>query len=212
MNEPSLSAKKPATIRGKRTRQHLLDAAELVFGERGFEHTSISEITRRAGVALGTFYIYFPHKQAIFTELVDELGERLRETLSEAVRGKGGTRLDKERAGFRAFFVFAGKHRNLYRIVRQAEFVDEAVYHRYYRRLATAYARGLTRAMERNEIGKFDPEVIAYCLMGMADMVGMRFVIWDSPERLEAVVDEVFELISHGLLSPNRAPKTETKP
>lgn len=34
-------------------------------------------------------------------------------------------RMAVERAGFRAFFQFIGAHRNLYRIVRQAEFVDE---------------------------------------------------------------------------------------
>lgn len=203
MNQVSTSGRKKLTLRGQRTRQELLDGAELVFGERGFEHASIAEITRRAGVALGTFYVYFPHKQAVFVELVDELGERLRETLHKAVEGKT-TRLEKERAGFRAFFEFAGKHRNLYRIVRQAEFVDEAVYLRYYRRLATSYARGLTHAMDRREIGTFDPEVISYALMGIADFIGMRFVVWDSPAELERVTDEVIHFVQHGLLSPAR--------
>lgn len=203
MSQLSTQAKKKLTVRGQRTRLELLEAAELVFGERGFEHSSISEITRRAGVALGTFYVYFPHKQAIFIELVDELGERLREKLHAAVEGKT-TRLEKERAGFRAFFEFAGKHRNLYRIVRQAEFVDEEVYLRYYRRLATAYARGLTRAMEVKDIGRFDPEVIAYALMGIADFIGMRFVVWDDPAQLERVTDEVVHFIQHGLLSTER--------
>lgn len=203
MNQASTSGRKKLTLRGLRTRQELLEAAELVFGERGFEHTSISEITRRAGVALGTFYVYFPHKQAIFVELVDELGKRLRETLKAAVDGKG-TRLEKERAGFRAFFEFASKHRNLYRIVRQAEFVDEAVYHRYYRGLALAYSRGLTRAMEAKDIGRFDPEVLSYSLMGIADFIGMRFVVWDDPKELERVTDEVLHFVQHGLLSPER--------
>ncbi|MBL8953573.1 MAG: TetR/AcrR family transcriptional regulator [Myxococcaceae bacterium] len=196
-------SKRPTTERGQRTRQHLLDAAESVFGDTPFEHASISEITRRAGVALGTFYVYFPHKQAIFVELVDELGTRLREALNAEVK-KASARLDKERAGFRAFFEFAGKHRNLYRVVRQAEFVDEAAYHRYYRTLGNAYAKGLKSAMESGEIGRFDPEIVAFALMGMADMIGMRFVLWESPQKLDQVVDEVVELMTHGLLSANR--------
>jgi AcrR family transcriptional regulator len=203
MNQVSTSGRKKLTARGQRTRSELLEAAEQVFGEAGFEHASISEITRRAGVALGTFYVYFPHKQAIFVELIDELGERLRETLRTAVKEKG-TRLEKERAGFRAFFEFAGKHRNLYRIVRQAEFVDEAVYLRYYRGLASAYARGLNRAMESKDIGKYDAEVLAYALMGIADFIGMRFVVWDNPGELERVTDEVLHFVEHGLLSAQR--------
>jgi AcrR family transcriptional regulator len=206
MNQLSTSSKRPTTERGQRTRQHLLDAAESVFGDMPFEQASISEITRRAGVALGTFYVYFPHKQAIFVELVDELGARLRQALNERVHQET-TRLGRERAGFRAFFEFAAKHRNLYRVVRQAEFVDEAAYHRYYRTLGSAYAKGLRSAMEQGEIGRFDPEIIAFALMGMADMVGMRFVLWDKPEKLDTIVDEVVELIQHGLLSPSRLKK-----
>ncbi len=205
MNQLSTSTKRPPTERGQRTRQHLLDAAEAVFGEMPFEHASISEITRRAGVALGTFYVYFPHKQAIFVELVDELGTRLRQALGAAI-SKATTRLEKERAGFRAFFEFAGTHRNLYRVVRQAEFVDEAAYHRYYRTLGNAYANGLKDAMDRGEIGRFDPEIVAFALMGMADMIGMRFVLWENPQKLDAIVDEVVELMTHGLLSPKRMP------
>jgi AcrR family transcriptional regulator len=204
MNQVSTpGGRKKLTVRGQRTRHELLEAAELVFGERGFEHASISEITRRAGVALGTFYVYFPHKEAIFVELVDELGERLRQALALGIAGKKH-RLDMERAGFRAFFEFAGKHRNLYRIVRQAEFVDEAVYHRYYQRLAAAYARGLTHAMDAHEIGRYDPEVLAYALMGIADFLGMRFVVWDSPEELERITDEIIHFVKHGLLSVDR--------
>jgi AcrR family transcriptional regulator len=203
MNRVSTPKKKQLTVRGQRTRQELLDAAELVFGERGFEHASIAEITRRAGVALGTFYVYFPHKEAIFIELVDELGDRLRQALAAGITGKK-TRLEKERAGFYAFFEFAGKHRNLYRIVRQAEFVDEAVYHRYYSRLADAYAHGLGRAMAAGEIGRFEPEVLAYSLMGIADFIGMRFVVWDSPDALEKITDEVMHLVTYGLLSRER--------
>ncbi len=190
------------TPRGARTRQELLDAAELVFGKRGFEKASISEITRQAGVALGTFYVYFPHKEAIFIELVDELGLRLRQALGVALAGTT-TRLEMERAGFRAFFEFAGKHRNLYRIVRQAEFVDEAVHHRYYRRLAESYAKGLEHAMGAKEIARFDPEVLAWALMGIADFIGMRFVVWDSPAELDRISDDVVRFITTGL-TPNK--------
>jgi AcrR family transcriptional regulator len=203
MNQSSPSPVKQLTSRGRRTRQQLLDGAELVFGEKGFEASSIAEITQRSKVALGTFYVYFENKQALFVELVEQLGERLRKTLSAAVKGKA-TRLEKERAGFRAFFEFAGKHRNLYRIVRQAEFVDEQVYLDYYRKLAKAYARGLEASMASGELGRFDPEVIAYALMGIADFLGMRFVLWNEPEQLERAVDDVVEFIAHGLKSPAR--------
>lgn len=50
----------------------LLAAALDCFAEKGFAATRIEEIVRRAGVAKGTFYLYFPSKQAVFEALVRE--------------------------------------------------------------------------------------------------------------------------------------------
>src|SRR5262245_41706506 len=122
----------PPTARGQRTRAALLLSAEELFGVRGYEGTSIVDLTRGARVALGTFYLYFPDKKSLCVELVDTLGSRLRHHLAERVQG-ATTRLEMERLGLEAFLEFVAKHRNLYRIVRQADFVDQDCFRRYYR-------------------------------------------------------------------------------
>ena len=187
----------PSTSRGQRTRQKLLDAAEAIFGERGYERASITEITQRAGVAQGSFYVYFPDKQTIFEELVRGLSQRLRRATTEATQGLTN-RNDIERAGFRAFFDFIGRHRGLYRIVRQAEFVDEALFRWYYERFAEGYAAGLKAAMDAGQIREMDPEVMAYCIMGMGDFLGMRWVLWQDESLPDAVFEQAFEFMSHG--------------
>lgn len=188
----------PATARGQRTRQRVLDAAEEVFGTRGYEAASIVDITRTAGIAQGTFYLYFPSKKAVFAELVGELGAKLRRTLAAAVTGLDD-RLSVERAGLHAFLGFVREHRNLYRIIRQAEFVDEALYRDYYSKLADGYRQGLAKAMTRKEIRKLDPEAVAYVLMGMFDFLGMRWVLWEDKLPPQRVLDDVFSLIQNGL-------------
>lgn len=205
MNHPSTSEpSRPVTARGQRTRQQLLDAAETVFGAKGIEHAAIADITRSAGVALGTFYVYFPSKHALFLELVDELGNRLRRSIAEKVAGLTD-RLEIEREGFRAFFEFAATHRNLYKIIRQAEFVDEAAYRAYYERLAKSYAHGLSAAMATGQIRKCDPDVLAYSLMGIADFVGMRWVLWETEAELNKILDQVIAFVESGL-SPSAKP------
>jgi AcrR family transcriptional regulator len=188
----------PPTPRGQRTRQRLLQAAETIFGEKGYEHASIADITREAQVALGTFYVYFQDKQSIFVEVVDGLGARLRRLIAEAVVDCE-SRLEVEREGLRTFFQFASRHRNLYRIVRQAEFVDEACYRRYYDRFAQGYVEGLERAMSAGELRRLDPETVAYCLMGIGDFLGMRWVLWEGEAGLERVLDTAMDFIRHGL-------------
>lgn len=201
------AASLPVSARGRRTRERIMAAAETVFGERGYEAASIAEITRRADVAQGTFYLYFPDKRAAFVGLVEDLGHRLRRELATAVTG-APDRLAVEEAGFRAFFAFVARHRNLYRIVRQAEFVDEATYRRYYAGLAAGYARGLARAMDAGEIRRGEPETLAYALMGVADFIGMRWVLWAGEAPPREVVDEVMALIRDGL-RPGRVGSTE---
>ncbi len=188
----------PATPRGQRTRLRLLQAAETVFGEKGYERASIADITREAEVALGTFYVYFPDKQSLFVEVVDELGARLRRLIAEAVVGCEN-RIEVERAGLRTFFEFVGRHPRLYRIVRQAEFVDEACFRRYYDRFAHGYVSGLEQAMAAGEVRRMDPEALAYCLMGLSDFLGMRWVLWAGEGDVERVLDTAMDFIRHGL-------------
>src|SRR6056297_3515032 len=136
---PLPDTRRPATARGEATRSKLLDAAEHEFGENGFHAASIASITRRAGVAQGTFYLYFGRQEDAMRDLVGHMGETLRATLRDAIRG-AGDRLEVERRGFEAFVRFALAHRNLYRVVMEAQFVDEEVYRGYYRTLAAGYA------------------------------------------------------------------------
>jgi AcrR family transcriptional regulator len=200
MNHDSSSPARlaPVTARGQATRLRIVRSAETVFGEKGYDGASIAEICRLAETALGSFYVYFPDKKAAFVELVDSLGARLRSELAAAVLGLDD-RFEIERAGLRAFFAFAGQHRRLYRIVGQAEFVDEAVFRRYHERLADGYVRGLAGAMVKGQLRKVDPEVLAYALMGMTDFLGMRWVLWEPKPDVEHVVDTVLDLLRNGI-------------
>ena len=184
--------------RGQRTRQRLLDAAESAFGQRGYFATSIVDVTRRARVAQGTFYIYFPSKRAIFTELVRQRSRDVRRTIQDAVRGLRD-RAEIERAGFHAFFRFIDRHRSMYRIVRQAEFVDPAVFRWYYRHFAEGYVAGLREAQRAGQVRRIDPEVLAFCLMGIGDFVGMRWVLWERRGPSADVVNGMMEFILQGL-------------
>jgi AcrR family transcriptional regulator len=190
----------PATARGQRTRQKLLDAAEAVFGEMGYERASIVEITRSAGVAQGTFYVYFPSKKAVFVELVWELNRKLRRSLRTATDALvDADRFELERVGALTVLEFVQQHQSLYKIVRQAEFVDEALFREYYRELSTNWRRGLEAAMERGEIRRFDPEALVYMLMGILDFVGMRWVLWEGTAPSQTVVDDMLRFIRDGL-------------
>lgn len=64
-------------------RTELLDAAEALFSERGYESTSIDEIVERVGVAKGTFYYYFDSKLAVLDAIVDRMSTTIEGLLDE---------------------------------------------------------------------------------------------------------------------------------
>lgn len=171
----------PATPRGEATRRRILDAAEHVFGEMGYYEASVAEITRRAGVAQGTFYIYFHSKRETFVELVEDIGERLRMATSAAIQGTTD-RIAAERKGFEAFFRFVYEHRRIYRIVEEAGRVAPETARDYYRRIGLGYEHGLAGAMKSGQLRAGNVEGLAYALMGIAHFLALRWLIWPEEE------------------------------
>lgn len=189
----------PKTKRGERTRQKILDAAEREIGRKGFSEASISTITAEAAVGQGTFYLYFRTKEDVLRELVLRMGRRLRRHLTLAV-ADAPSRLEAERLGLRAFLEFVRANPDLYRVVAESQFVDQAVFRRYYQEFAAGYRRGLLAAEARGEIRKGDAEVRAWALMGISDMVGRRFALWEPKASLKRAADAAYALIAEGLL------------
>ena len=78
---------KPKTKRGEITLDKIIQAASEVFYEKGFHGGSISDITQRAGVGNGTFYIYFDSKLSVYRYLLVEYGKRIRAKSSQNIEG-----------------------------------------------------------------------------------------------------------------------------
>ena len=191
---------RPLSRRGLDTRRRLLDASERVFGELGYHEASVVKLAEAAGVATGTFYLYFDSKRAIFEELMRDLNRRIRHAMTEGAE-KGESRLAAELLGFEAYFRFTNEHPDLYRIIRQAEVVSPGMLRYHYEQIARGYVAALEEAAGTGEITTLDPEVTAYALMGLGELVGMKWILWGEgtplPERvwseLERIITRILE-------------------
>ena len=198
MNQVSGLNKIPKTARGKRTREKLLQAAEIEFGERGFHEAAISGITHRAGVALGTFYTYFESKEELFQALVSHMSKRVRSWVSERVAG-APDRMAAERLGMEAYIEFARQHKGIYRIISEAEFVANKAYREHYRGFADAYQDNLKRAAENGDIREGDYETWSWAIMGIAVFLGMKYAEWDDSMPSSRIAEVVTDLIANGI-------------
>lgn len=193
-------AKTPRTERGRRTLRKLLDAAAVEFGEKGFHEASVSSITRRAGVALGTFYTYFDSKDALFRALVADMSEQVKSSARSAIN-EGMGPLETERAGLLAFLNFAAEHKEVYRIIDEAEFVDPASYRDHYETIAARFVERLQAGAAKGEFRDGLGEIEAWAMMGMNVFAGLRFSVWGQADKSpEEVAAGVNRLLAEGLL------------
>ena len=193
--------KAPRTARGERTLRKILTAALEEFGERGFSEASIVGITRRAKVALGTFYTYFDSKEEVFQALVRDMSAQVRDHVAPALADSTDC-LDRERRALASFLQFAAAHKQVYRIIDEAEFVDPEGFRTHYETTAARIAARLEEAAARGELRDDESplahEVVAWALMGANVFLGLRFAVWGErdPDEVAAITNR---LLRHGL-------------
>jgi AcrR family transcriptional regulator len=93
------------TEHGNERKQQLLEAAQRMFGSRGYARTRIADICAEAGVAKGLFYWYFPTKESLFVELVHSMRLQLRRAQATAMHD-GADPITRIRQGTEASIRF----------------------------------------------------------------------------------------------------------
>ncbi len=93
-------------VRGEATRQRLVAAARELFGERGYEDTSVEEVLAASGVARGALYHHFQSKTELFDAVAEAVFAEV-SSLTNAAARDGATPLERLRAGARAWLEMA---------------------------------------------------------------------------------------------------------
>ena len=187
--------------KGEKTRQAILTAAEKVFGQHGINRASIAEITREAGVALGTFYIHYASKAELVEGFVQYINRSMRCEI-ERYAANVPDRRDGERIGIIACFNFIQHHRDVYRIIPEFEMIDKDVALGYYKKTAQGYVQGLAQAMGKGEIRPYPPTFLAHSLMGMTHFICLKWIIWaanPSAEMARQAIENNINFVIFGL-------------
>jgi len=201
--EGDTADRKPRTERGRRTLRALLDAAAQEFGSKGFHATGITDITRSAGVALGSFYTYFASKEEIFRALVTDLSAQVKAQVGPHVQAAPDA-LSAEKVALESYLAFVSRHQLIYRIIDEAEFVAPDAYSNHYRSTVARIAARLEAGAARGELRDGVGDVEAWAIAGMNVFLGLRYGVWtetdaaDAPE-LRAVAERANRLVADGL-------------
>lgn len=110
---PTTSPDRVLTRQGLDRKAHLLQTAERLFAEQGYEGTTMVEIARAAGVAKGLVYWYFDSKQALFREIIQDVRVQLRTAQGQALAGVEDP-LDRLYVGTRTSVQHVAEHWKVY--------------------------------------------------------------------------------------------------
>lgn len=160
----------------ERNRAEILAAARAVFAELGYGAATIRDIVRRTSLAAGTFYNYFPDKEAIFRTLVEDVSRRVRQRV-RAARAGAATPEEFVHRGFRAFFEFVAEDRVTFQLMRRNDAAMRALLGEpALMAAAEELMEDLGEAVARGVTGGFDLDYMAGAMYGVGFEVAVRMV------------------------------------
>jgi AcrR family transcriptional regulator len=177
-------------------RQQLLELAEELFGERGYEGSSMDELCRRAGVTKPVVYELFGSKDGLFRACLERWGVQLAASIVEAVRAHQEPE-DRLRAGGLAFLRFAAGHRVGWDLMSAGggRFADAAA---AIRGSQAQLILGLMEEMAPQGADRLELELIAHAVNSAYE--GVAHWMWEHPDvPLEQLADWTVELLLPGL-------------
>ena len=182
--------------RKEKTRQDLLTAARKVLAEKGYHNAKIIDIAAAADIGVGTFYLYYRTKDALFLELVEETAQRLKERIDQARAGKEGA-VEKIRAANQAFFSFAQDNRDLLKIIFGHGNAFNELLRQVYTVFVTDAAARFTEGVNNKEFRPLPPFIVANAMVGMFAQVVSWWIEQDEPSA-EAMAETMTDFVLHG--------------
>lgn len=188
----------PKTKRGRATLDRICSSAEQLFFKKGYHATSINDITYKAKVAPGTFYIYFTDKVSVYKYLLISYSHAIRMNIAKDVKGVH-SRKEAERIGLKSFLTFIKEHPHVYNIIWESLYIDKKLFIEYYTEFAQYYIEHIQRAQAEGQMRNHDPEVVAYLLMGVSNFIGLNWIMFKETTEFDDVVDKVIKALDEGL-------------
>src|SRR4051795_8464004 len=197
MPEQTLSTgRREATKQANRAA--ILDAAREVFADLGYGAATVRDIVRRTDLATGTFYNYFPDKEAVFRALLEgvarEARERVRMARREATDVEGFVR-----DSYRAYFGYLASDPTTFGILRRNAGTIRALFDTPALGAGTEELEAdLRAAIDAGVVPAHDARYMAAAMVGAAFEVAVRMLETDPPD-VDAAVDFTAQLFLGGL-------------
>ncbi len=182
-------------------RADLLMSARAILAEKGLEATTVSEIVARAGVAQGTFYLYFPSKMAILAALNAELNEHILSAVREATE-RATRAAEVVQAGVSAAFQELERYRDVLHVIHSRMSAHPSLddwedQFGPYRKLIIELIQQMQATGEID--GTVNPDIWARLIIGLINHAADECYIYHVQVQPHVYISEVIRFISRAL-------------
>ncbi|HJH11948.1 MAG TPA: TetR family transcriptional regulator [Metalysinibacillus jejuensis] len=181
----------------------IVQAAIEAFKENGVHKATISDIVRRAGIAQGTFYLYFPSKWSLMPAIAEVMVHKTLDVVNQTVDEQATAEVQLQQI-IKAIFEVARNYHDIQALIyaglaatehlKEWETVYAPIYEWLQSWLMNAQAAGFVRSTVQ-------PEAVSKLMIGVIESAAEQIYLYDSDaqQHAKAQQQQVFELLYHAL-------------
>lgn len=222
---PKKRAASPASGAGTRRaqvgklerRQHILAAARDIFAKRGYHEATIDDIVAEAGVARGTFYLYFEDKRAVFAELIDRFSAKITVAILRIdPEDAGRTVAEQARENIRAIVGVCLAERAMTKVlltdVGRVDPAFERKLFTFYDTVVQMLAESLRNGQALGIVADGEPRVLAVLTIGaLKELLYQAVTLGLAEESAEALTEQIYRFLCGGYLRVHESGATRPR-
>ncbi|MEE9417456.1 MAG: TetR/AcrR family transcriptional regulator [Acidimicrobiales bacterium] len=184
-------------------RSQLMAVALEAFGTNGYHDTSMNQVAEAAGITKPVVYQHFESKHALYLALLVDIGERLRNAISEAL-AKADSPRELVEAGLSAFFEFFGKEPHSFSVMfgdgvrSDSDFVNEL------EKVEESIVENIVAVLNIPEVDDDNLRVLAHGVVGLTEGIGRHWLERGFHLAPGDLAQQAAEMAYYGLRGANR--------
>ncbi len=183
-------------------KRRIIDAAEHLFADKGFDATSISDITKEADVARALIYYYFKDKLGLYESIIQDGNDYVGSCAQEAADTIGST-LDRLRvfmARLRQLHIDRPSHSRLtVRAYLENNLSFDQKMRESFSRVSTLLGQIITEGINKGELRDVDVDKTIHMVMGIVHSLVMMQIQSNYVNATDRDIDFAIEILEHGI-------------
>lgn len=177
-----------------------------VFARRGYHQSTIDDIVAQAGVARGTFYLYFDDKRAVFSELIDRFATRITQAIQRIViddpaRPVADQVQDNIRSILRTCLTERAMTKILFTDVAGADPAFDLKLATFYDAAVQLLTESLKDGQALGIVEEGEPRVLAYLTIGaLKELLCQAVTLGFAEESAEVLTQQIYRFLGRGYL------------